>query len=87
MLSLSPAPPPAPPPGVSPAEVVTAVREDDAHNQLSIAYHLILDNRSMKQKPPEDSAQQMVELASSPPSSAFTMKDIDGLLHRQPSTT
>ena len=68
-------------------EVVSAIRGDDTHNQLSIAYHLILDNRSMKQKQTEDSAQPMVELASSPPSGAFHMKDIDSLLHRQTSTS
>ena len=68
-------------------EVIAAIRGDDAHNQLSIAYHLILDNRSIKQKQTEDSAHQTAELASSPPSNAFSMKDVDSVLQRQPSTT
>ena len=58
---------------VPPQEVVTAIRSGDHHNELSIAYHLVLDNRIFQS---QSSFPEAIHLATSPPKSSFTMKDI-----------
>lgn len=64
--------------GVAPMEVISALRGDDPHDQLSIAYHLIRDNKLQKKK--ASSTASSLDLASSPPSSAFSITDIENVL-------
>ena len=58
---------------VPPQEVITAIRSGDHHNELSIAYHLVLDNRIFQS---QSSYPDVIHLATSPPKSSFTTKDI-----------
>lgn len=52
---------------VPPQEVVMAIRSGDHHNELSIAYHLVLDNRIFQS---HASFPEAIHLATSPPNPA-----------------
>ena len=58
---------------VPPQEVVMAIRSGDHHNELSIAYHLVLDNRIFQS---HASFPEAIHLATSPPKSSFTTRDL-----------
>ena len=68
---------------VTSSEVIAAVRSEDPHDQLAIAYQLVLDNRVLSKAASEalKSEQVIVTMATSPPKSSFTMKE--GLMKDQ----
>ena len=50
-------------------------RGDDQHDQLAVAYQLVLDNRAVSKATSETPPNIGASLSSSPPRSSFTMKE------------
>lgn len=57
--------------GVKESEVHNALLSGDPHDQLSIAYHLIIDNRRIADEAAKDKELKDFYVASSPPPTAF----------------
>ena len=50
-------------------------RGDDQHDQLAVAYQLVLDNRAVSKATSETPPNISASLSTSPPRSSFTMKE------------
>ena len=53
----------------------TPYRGDDQHDQLAVAYQLVLDNRAVSKATGETPPNIGASISTSPPRSSFTMKE------------